>query len=136
MRKNAAYFRTNYLMVMMSSVVLGFLMHPSSLFVLGALVVGWVYVFALRSGPLVINGRELSEREKMMSMSGLSIVVIFFLTNVASVVFSALMFGAALVAAHGATRVPDDLFIDDADANQGLLSILTGSTQTGGAANV
>jgi len=77
-----------------------------------------------------------SEREKMMSMSGLSIVVIFFLTNVASVVFSALMFGAALVAAHGATRVPDDLFIDDADANQGLLSILTGSAQTGGAANV
>jgi len=46
-------------MVMMSSVALGFLMHPSSLFVLGALVVGWVYVFALRSGPLVINGREL-----------------------------------------------------------------------------
>lgn len=54
-------------------------------------------------------------------MSGISFVTIFFLTNVASVVFSALMFGAALVAAHGATRVPDDLFIDDqVGAAQGL----------------
>ena len=59
LRKNASYFRVNYLVVLMSSVGLGFLMHPSSLFVLAALLVGWVYVFAVRSGPLVINGREL-----------------------------------------------------------------------------
>lgn len=58
-----------------------------------------------------------SEREKLMYMSGLSFVVIFFLTSVASVVFSALVTGAALVALHGATRVPDDLFIDDADVS-------------------
>ena len=57
----------------------------------------------------------VSEREKMMSMSGLSFVVIFFLTNVASVVFSALVFGVGLVAAHGATRVPDDLFMDEGE---------------------
>ncbi|GBF89041.1 prenylated Rab receptor [Raphidocelis subcapitata] len=135
LRKNASYFRVNYLVVLMSSVGLGFLMHPSSLFVLAALLVGWVYVFAVRSGPLVINGRELSEREKVMSMSGLSFVIIFFLTNVASVVFSALVFGAALVAAHGATRVPDDLFVDD-DSNQGLLAILTGAGQPTGVSNV
>jgi hypothetical protein len=59
LRKNAAYFRINYLIVLLASVALGFLMHPSSLFVLGALLIGWVYVFAVRSGPLVINGREL-----------------------------------------------------------------------------
>ena len=59
LRKNAAYFRTNYAMVLLGSVAAGFLMHPSSLFVLAALVVGWVYVFAVRTGPLVINGREL-----------------------------------------------------------------------------
>lgn len=126
LRKNAAYFRVNYLIVLMGTVAMGFVMNPSSLFVLGALLVGWVYVFAVRTGPLVVNGRELSEREKFMAMCGLSFVVIFFLTNVASVVFSALMFGAALVAAHGACRVPDDLFIDDGEANQGLLSIFTG----------
>lgn len=59
LRKNASYFRVNYLILLLSSVGLGFLMHPSSLFVLAAVAVGWVYVFAVRSGPLVINGREL-----------------------------------------------------------------------------
>lgn len=135
LRKNAAYFRVNYAMVLLGSVALSFLMHPASLFVLAALMVGWVYVFALRAGPLVVNGRELSEREKLLAMSGLSFVVIFFLTNVASVAFSALMFGAGLVAAHGAMRVPDDLFIDD-QSNQGLLSILTGGGQPTGVGNV
>lgn len=46
-------------MVLASSIALGFLMHPSSLFVLGALLLGWVYMFAVRTGPLVVNGREL-----------------------------------------------------------------------------
>lgn len=83
--------------------------------------------------------KKNSEREKLMGMSGLSVVVVFFLTNVASVVFSALVFGAGLVAAHGACRVPDDLFIDDGgDSNQGLLSILTGGGggQSNAASNV
>ncbi|KAI8471910.1 MAG: prenylated rab acceptor family protein [Monoraphidium minutum] len=129
LRRNAAYFRTNYGMVLLAAVAVSFAMNPSSLFVLGALLVGWVYVFAVRTGPLVINGRELSEREKFMYMSGGSFVIVFFLTNVASIVFSALMFGAALVAAHGATRVPDDLFIDDSEAGTSLLSIFTGGGQ-------
>jgi hypothetical protein len=239
--------------VLLVSVAAGFLMHPSSLIVLGGLMAGWVYVFAVRTTPLVLNGRELrraraaapafgvgvgvgvlvgvgvggrracerartsqarrmqpppppqllplllllmlmlmpllllqapppplplslpptlacmlptpvsrrperatlppsptpspppplppplhppSDREKATYMSVASFVVIFFLTNVASVVFSALMMGAALVAAHGATRVPDDLFVDD-DAGQSLLSIFTGGPkQPAGIGNV
>lgn len=138
LRKNAAHFRVNYLIILLASVAGGFLMHPSSLFVLGALLAGWVYVFAVHTGPLVLNGRELSEREKFLGMGALSFVVVFFLTNVASVVFSAVMMGAALVAVHGACRVPDDLFIDDGEANQGLLSILTGgkTQQTTGIGSV
>ncbi|KAI8464691.1 MAG: prenylated rab acceptor family protein [Monoraphidium minutum] len=136
LRKNAAYFRVNYVMTLLVAVALGFALNPSSLFVLGALMVGWTYVFAIRTGPLAINGRELSEREKLMYMSGGSLVVVFFLTNVASIVFSALMFGAGMVAVHGATRVPDDLFIDEGEANQGLLSILTGGAQPTGVSSV
>lgn len=34
--------------------------------------------------------------------------------SVGTVLFSALMLGATLIALHGAARVPDDLFIDDA----------------------
>lgn len=89
----------------------------------------------MRGVPHRLNTADPSEREKVMSMSALSFVVIFFLTNVASVVFSALVTGTVLVAAHGATRVPDDLFVDG-DANQGLLAILTGGGQPAASSNV
>lgn len=59
LRKNAAYFRTNYIIVLTTSILLSFLMHPSSLLVLGLLSAAWVYLLALRTGPVVINGREL-----------------------------------------------------------------------------
>ena len=63
--------------------------------------------------PLVISGRTISEREKLLGASGLSVAVIFFLTSVGSVLFSAVCVGLAGVAVHGALRVPDDLFLDD-----------------------
>ncbi len=82
----------------------------------------WAYVYVVRTEPLVINGRELGEREKLLAMSGCSFVLIFFLTSVGSVLFSAIGFGLAGVAAHGALRQPDDLFLDDNSANEGFFS--------------
>lgn len=64
LRKNAAYFRINYLVVILLTVAATFLTHPSSLVVLGGLAASWVYVFALRSSPLVISGRELRCEER------------------------------------------------------------------------
>lgn len=58
-RKNAGYFKINYLIVILLTVAATFLTHPSSLLVLGFLAASWVYVFAIRQGPLVINGKEL-----------------------------------------------------------------------------
>ncbi|KAF6263896.1 PRA1 family protein-domain-containing protein [Scenedesmus sp. NREL 46B-D3] len=126
LRKNAGYFKINYLIVILLTVAITLLTHPSSLLVLGSLAASWVYVFAIRQGPLVINGKELSEREKLLGMSGISFLVVFMLTSVANVLFSALTLSCAIIGLHGATRVPDDLFLDDADSNRGLLSILTG----------
>lgn len=127
LRKNAAYFRINYLVVILLTVAATFLTHPSSLVVLGGLAASWVYVFALRSSPLVISGRELSERETLLGMSGISFVVVFVLTSVASVLFSALTLASGIIALHGATRVPDDLFLDEGQPGaQSLLSIFTG----------
>ncbi len=60
LRKNAAYFRINYLILMLASVAISFVLHPTSLFVLAALAVAWVYVFVLRTAPLELNGRALS----------------------------------------------------------------------------
>lgn len=59
LRKNAGYFRINYLIVILLTVAGTFLTHPSSLFVLAFLLASWVYMFAIKQGPLVINGKEL-----------------------------------------------------------------------------
>jgi hypothetical protein len=56
----------------------------------------WVYLFFVRGdAPLAVGGRVLSEREKLMAASGASVLVIFFLTNVGSVLFSAICIGLA-----------------------------------------
>ena len=48
-----------------------------------------------------------------MGMSAISLVIIFFLSSIGSVIFMGLGLGCAGVAAHGAMRVPDDLFLDE-----------------------
>lgn len=78
----------------------------------------------LPQGPLTIGGRSLSDREKMLALSALSFITIFFLTDISTVLFSALSISSCLIAAHGASRVPDDLFLDEGQESQGLLSIL------------
>eukprot|EP00878_Enallax_costatus_P005248 GHUV01005515.1.p1 GENE.GHUV01005515.1~~GHUV01005515.1.p1 ORF type:complete len:219 (+),score=60.69 GHUV01005515.1:195-851(+) len=134
-RKNAGYFKINYLIIILLTVAATFVTHPSSLLVLGFLAASWVYVFAIRQGPLVISGKELSEREKLLGMSAISFLVVFVLTSVANVLFSALTLSCAIIGLHGAMRVPDDLFLDDSESNQGLLSIFTGGSSAPTGAN-
>ncbi|KAE7996546.1 hypothetical protein FH972_001260 [Carpinus fangiana] len=69
--------------------------------------------------PLVILGRTFSDRETLLGLSLLTIIVVF-LTTVGSLLISALMVGFAIVCAHGAFRVPEDLFLDEQEpANAG-----------------
>ncbi|KAL6744982.1 prenylated rab acceptor family protein [Haematococcus lacustris] len=125
-KKNTAYFKVNYLVVVLTTCVVTFLMHPSSLFVLGLLLAAWIYLLFIRQQPVVISGRQLSDREKMMAMSAISFVTIFFLTSVGTVFFSALSISLAVVCAHGALREPDNLFIDDAESQQSFLPLFPG----------
>ena len=56
----------------------------------------WAYLFVVRGdAPLVIGGRAISEREKLLGASGASVAVVFFLTSVGSVLFSAVCIGLA-----------------------------------------
>jgi hypothetical protein len=41
----------------------------------------------------------------------------FTARSVANVLFSALTLSCAIIGLHGATRVPDDLFLDEADVS-------------------
>merc|ERR1712070_1178402 len=84
----------------------------------------WVYLFVIKTDPLVISGREFSEREKLIGMSAATIIIVFFITNVGNVLFMGTGLGLAGVALHGAFRVPDDLFLDEAQSNDGFFSFL------------
>lgn len=106
--------------------------NPAALAVVALLGACWAWLFGVRTAPLVINGRQFSEREALVGAAAASAVVVFFLTSVGTVLFTALGISVAAIAAHGATRVPDELFTDEiegaggAGGAGGLLGLLTG----------
>lgn len=127
-RKNASYFRVNYLSLLAAVLAFSLLSHPFSLLVLLSLLAAWFYLYLYRPSdqPLVILGRTFSERETL-ALLVVSTVVVVFLTTVGSVLISAVLVGIAIVSVHGAFRVPEDLFLDDQDpASSGLMSLLGG----------
>ena len=123
-QKNLNYFKINYFLF--SAAVLAFFIvtNPSSLIVLAAIAASWTYVYLVRQEPLKIGERPVSDREKLLGMSGASILAVFFMSSAGSIMLQA--FGVALLAigAHGSMRVPDDLFIDDANSDSGFFSFL------------
>lgn len=57
LKKNAAYFRVNYLAFVLVVTVTCMVLNPTSLVVLGFLALVWLYFFAIRTSPVVIGGR-------------------------------------------------------------------------------
>ncbi|RZR71769.1 hypothetical protein BHM03_00007237 [Ensete ventricosum] len=133
LRKNLAYFRVNYAAVVAAVLALSLVTNPFSLLVLLALLAAWcrLYLFRPADPPLVLFGRTFSNSETLGGL-GLFSVLVVFLTSVGSIIVSALVAGAAMVAAHGAFRVPEDLFLDEQEtgAATGLLSFLGGAASS------
>jgi PRA1 family protein 1 len=131
LRRNLAYFRVNYAAVVAFALGASLLAHPFSLLILLGLLAGWCFLYLFRASdqPVVLFGRTFSDRETLLGLVGASFVLLFF-TSVASLIISGLLVGGAVVAAHGAFRVPEDLFLDEPNAApgnsaaQGLLSFL------------
>lgn len=119
LRKNANYFKVNYLVVIVTITAATMALYPTSLIVLGLLALAWLYLFVVRSSPLVIGGRTFNDNEKFIGMAVISGVIIFFLTSVGTVLFTALGISCAAIGLHGAFRQPDDLFTDEAENQQG-----------------
>ena len=121
LRKNLAYFRVNYAAVAALCLAASLLAHPFSLAALLALLAAWCLLYVLRPAdapPVAAFGRTFSDREVLGGLVAASAFVVF-LTSVGSLIFSALALGAAVVCAHGACRVPEDLFLDEADQAAG-----------------
>lgn len=128
-RKNFTYFRVNYLTLIIFALAVSLITHPFSLLVLLGLLASWSFLYLFRPSdqPLVIFGRTFADRETLGILVVLTIFVVF-LTTVGSLLISALMVGLAIVSAHGAFRVPEDLFLDDQEVSStGFLSFLGGA---------
>ncbi|KAJ8428665.1 hypothetical protein Cgig2_027271 [Carnegiea gigantea] len=136
--KNYSYFRVNYLAVIAAVLAFSLLSHPFSLITLAALFAAWgfLYLFKPSDQPLFLFSREFSNKETLGLLVVFSVFVIF-LTSVGSVIMSALVVGLAIVAVHGAFRVPEDLFLDDQDSAGASNSLLTflGATTNNAAAS-
>lgn len=136
-RKNYSYFRINYLAVIGSILAISLLSHPFSLLLLLGLLASWLFLYLFRPSDqlLVIFGRTFSDRETLGILIIFSAFVVF-LTSVGSLLISALLVGFAVVCAHGAFRVPEDLFLDEQEplAPTGFLSFLGGAASNAAAA--
>ncbi|VAH92599.1 unnamed protein product [Triticum turgidum subsp. durum] len=140
--QNLAYFRVNYAALVALSLAVSLLAHPFSLAALLALLAAWCFLYLLRpadAAPLNAFGRTFSDRETLGGLIAASVFVVF-LTSVGGIIFSALALGAAVVCAHGAFRVPEDLFLDEVPdqglvgngATINLLSFINGAAGGGG----
>lgn len=127
LRKNYSYFRTNYLAIVTGVLAISLLTNPLSLILLAALLAAWLFLYLFRQAsdpPFTVFGRQFSDRETLFLLI-VSTVVVIFLTSVGYVLVSALMVGVALVCAHGAFRVPEDLFLDDVEPLTRVPSLLS-----------
>ncbi|GFS33591.1 prenylated RAB acceptor 1.B3 [Actinidia rufa] len=135
-RKNLSYFRVNYTTLVATVLAFSLLSHPFSLLLLLCLLAAWLFLYLFRPSdqPFVLFGRTFSDRETL-GVLVVSTVVVVFLTSVGSLLISALLVGLAIVCAHGAFKVPEDLFLDDQEpANAGFLSFLGASSAAAAAA--
>ncbi|KFK36733.1 hypothetical protein AALP_AA4G162600 [Arabis alpina] len=125
-RKNYSYFKVNYLTIATAIVGFSLVTHPFSLVFLLCLLASWLFLYLFRpiDQPIVVFGRSFSDRETLGGLILFSIFVVF-LTDVGSLLVTALMIGVALICAHGAFRAPEDLFLDEQEpAATGFLSFL------------
>ncbi|KAL0318149.1 UNVERIFIED_CONTAM: PRA1 family protein B4 [Sesamum calycinum] len=129
-RKNYSYFRINYLAVISAVLAVSLLTNPFSLILLAALLASWLFLYLFRQPsdpPLTVFGRQFSDRETLLFLI-VSTIVVIFLTSVGSILVSAFMVGIGIVCLHGALRTPEDLFLDEQEAqggSSGFLSFFT-----------
>lgn len=71
---NSHIFQANYCMLLGAALLYFVLRRPSAVFVVGAIIVGWVYATSTR--PLVLNGRRITRKERFLSFAVLSLLAL------------------------------------------------------------
>lgn len=119
-RRNTAYFRANYIMVILGTLLMGLFYHPFSFFACAALVAAWFFLYFSRNGPLVVFGRTFDDGSVLLWLTVATVVSLLF-TNVGWNVIGSLAVGVAVVGIHASFRSTDDLFLTEQEAAGGGL---------------
>ncbi|KAJ3699988.1 hypothetical protein LUZ61_003693 [Rhynchospora tenuis] len=114
-RRNATYFRANYILVIVGVLLLGLFYHPFSFFACAALAASWFFLYFSRTGPLVILGRTIDDGSVLLWLTVATVVSLLF-TNVGWNVIGSMAVGVAVVGVHAAFRSTDDLFLTEQEA--------------------
>lgn len=98
---NSHIYQTNYCIMLGAALLYYILRRPTSLFIVGCIIVAWVY--ATSPTPLVIQGRRVTRRERFLVVSVLSVLAL--LASGILVSFSRIMsFAVLLILLHASLR--------------------------------
>ncbi|MBA0875116.1 hypothetical protein Goshw_026536 [Gossypium schwendimanii] len=116
-RTNAAYFRVNYMIIVLFVLFITLLWHPVSLIVFIIMMAAWLFLYFLRDDPVSIKGFVIDDRVVMTGLL-VSTIALLMLTDVTDNIIVGLSVGLAVILAHGMTRSTDDFFIRDEEVIQ------------------
>ncbi|XP_050216590.2 PRA1 family protein F3 isoform X1 [Mercurialis annua] len=126
---NAAYFRYNYVIVILLILFLSLLWYPISLIVFIIMMAAWLFLYFLRDDPLVIYDMVMSDNAVMTFLLMVTIMLLL-LTNVSDNIIISLFIGVMVVVVHGAFRNTDDLVLIE-DEGFGSVGVLRSRNNTG-----
>ncbi|KAK9208768.1 hypothetical protein WN944_001128 [Citrus x changshan-huyou] len=120
-QSNAAFYRMNYAVIILSIIVVSLFWNPVSLIILIILIAAWLFLYFLRDGDrLVVYGFVIDDRILMTALL-LGTIAFLFLTDVTKNIIIGLCIGTVVIAAHAGFRSTDDMFSADDEERLGSL---------------
>ncbi|KAJ9171769.1 hypothetical protein P3X46_015087 [Hevea brasiliensis] len=124
-KTNVAFFRYNYVIIILFILFLSLLWHPVSLIVFIIMMAAWLFLYFLRDDPLVVLGIVISDKVVMVILL-MATIIMLSLTNVTDNIIVALFLGVVVILVHGAFRNIDDLMFVEDEEGFGSAGILSG----------
>ncbi|CAN0898304.1 PRA1 family protein D [Linum grandiflorum] len=132
-KRNSAYFRVNYAMVVLFILFLSLLWQPLSMIVfLIVLCFAWFFLFFFRDQPLVVLGRTVDDRLVLTLLAAVTLLALILTGGgIWLNVLVSVSIGLGIVVLHAAFRGTEDLYSDELNGG-GLLSFVGGSPTKNG----